>query len=109
MKIFRTLLLFLFIVFSHSVFSQDANGDVKSNNPGTSRQQRKSQRKKWKTERKKEKIERKAKKNYQKKFQTEDTRKRMKKNYRKGMRTNQNKPDPFWKKWFGPKQRGGKK
>ncbi len=69
-----------------------------------SRAQRRDARRKWKAERRKKHNSDKSLKNYKKRTQTKETRKRMKADLKKANMNNEHKREFFLKRWFNKKR-----
>lgn len=96
-------IFFLLIILS-VIFDKEVNAQGRRRHSSAQDQQKKADEKKEKERIKQEKLQAKAVK-HQLKIQTKETRKRMKKNRKKSEAYDENKKDPFWKKWFAKKRK----
>ncbi len=90
----RLILIFLFITFHATVFSQNPGSDDKAPKKGlveNKREIRRKVKKESKERRRKEKAEKKAIKKHHKRIQTKQVRKRMKKSKKKANKNNEKK------------------
>jgi hypothetical protein len=90
---------------SYSAQTESAGAGPKKPSIASERKKRKASRKEAKEQRRKERAERKAIKAYHKRLQTKEVRKRMKRNRGKSQRINDNRKEPFFKRWFNRKKK----
>jgi hypothetical protein len=96
---FRKLILLLICLAPLMAIAQEEKPKEKGA-PATSRAQRKKAKAKWKEDRRLERDEKKAIKDYHKRIQTKETRKRMKAERKKGDKLRENKKEFFlFRKW----------
>lgn len=106
-KIKHILILLFGLSFFSPLIAQTDNAGAGPKKPSiaSERKKRKAARKEAKEQRRKERAERKAIKAYHKRLQTKEVRKRMKRNRNKSQRINDNRKEPFFKRWFGRKKK----
>ncbi|MCW3078300.1 MAG: hypothetical protein JWO32_2909 [Bacteroidetes bacterium] len=105
MKIKRILYILLLLNFIVPVCAQDKGTGPKEKSIASERKLRKLERKESREKRKKEKAERKAVKAHHKRLQTKTVQKRMKQSKKRATLNNENKREPFFKRWFKKKKK----
>ncbi len=100
MKPFYKKIILLFICLLPLAVNAQEQASTKDKAPATSRVQRKAAKKKWKEQRRAEMEDKKAVKDYHKRLQDKNTRKRMKREKKKSDKLRANKRDPFFVRWF---------
>jgi hypothetical protein len=98
-------LVYLLILFSFSVNAQEKNTGPKEKPVSTELSIKKQQRREARARRKREKEEKRAIKKHHDRLQTKKVRKRMKESRNTAIRNNENKREPFYRRWFRKKHR----
>ena len=96
--------IFFLLIFLSTTFVNEANAQFRRRRSSAQDQQQAAEEKKEKERIKQEKLQEKAIK-HQMKIQTKETRKRMKRNRKKSEAYDENKKQPFYKKWFTKKRK----
>ncbi len=105
MHLRRLTLIILSCLALHTMPAQDKGTGPKEKTLKSERKVRRELRAEAKEKRRKERAERKAVKNYHKRLQTKEVRKRMKASRKTAIRHNQNKREFFLVRWFKKKKK----